>query len=190
MPIYVYLGLMSSKHLIKPIRKTGVLRVLFRAYQTPVFVTLTRSKEQKGAQAAYLVTFQRQRPSEFKLSCKTGGIHPMLKKYGRFFLYVTMLLTLVIGAGGVAAAPSTRQVTELTILWAEWDPANYLQEIGNRYEAETGIKVNVIQEPWGSFYDRMAAGWAATGDAYDMVVGDSQWIGQGAEQGHHMELTD
>ena len=28
------------------------------------------------------------------------------------------------------------------------------------------------------------------GDAYDMVVGDSQWLGQGAEQGHYMELTD
>jgi multiple sugar transport system substrate-binding protein len=101
-----------------------------------------------------------------------------------------MVLTFAIGTGGVAAAPSARQVTELTILWAEWDPANYLQEIGNRYEAETGIKVTVIQEPWGSFYDRMAAEWAAQGDAYDMVVGDSQWIGQGVEQGHYMDLTD
>jgi multiple sugar transport system substrate-binding protein len=114
----------------------------------------------------------------------------MLKKSGRFVLFVTILLTLIVGTGGVAAAPSARQVTELTILWAEWDPANYLQEMGNRYEAETGIKVNVIQEPWGSFYDRMAAEWAAKGDAYDMVVGDSQWIGQAVEQGHYMDLTD
>lgn len=105
----------------------------------------------------------------------------MLKKSGSLFVLFAMLLTLVVGAGGVAAAPSARQVTELTILWAEWDPANYLQEMGNRYEAETGVKVNVIQEPWGSFYDRMAAEWAAKGDAYDMVVGDSQWIGQGVE---------
>lgn len=114
----------------------------------------------------------------------------MLKKSGSFVLFLAIILTLVLGTGGVAAAPSARQVTELTILWAEWDPANYLQEIGNRYEAETGIKVTVIQEPWGSFYDRMAAEWAAQGDAYDMVVGDSQWIGQGVEQGHYMELTD
>ncbi len=113
----------------------------------------------------------------------------MLKKSGSLFILAAMLMTLVFGIGGAAAAPS-RQVTELTILWAEWDPANYLQEIGNRYEAATGIKVNVIQEPWGSFYDRMAAEWAAKGDAYDMVVGDSQWIGQGVEQGHYMDLTD
>ncbi len=81
-------------------------------------------------------------------------------------------------------------VTQLTILWAEWDPANYLQQIGNEYEAETGIKVNVIQEPWGTFYDRMAAEWAAQGSAYDMTVGDSQWIGQAVEQGHYLDLTD
>ncbi len=114
----------------------------------------------------------------------------MLKKSGSFLLLVAMIATLAVGVGGVTAAPVSRQVSELTILWAEWDPANYLQEIGNRYEAETGIKVNVIQEPWGSFYDRMAAEWAAKGDAYDMVVGDSQWIGQGVTQGHYMELTD
>jgi multiple sugar transport system substrate-binding protein len=88
------------------------------------------------------------------------------------------------------AAPAASNVKELTIFWAQWDPADYLQEIGNMYEKETGIAVKVIQEPWGSFYDRMAAEWAARGDAYDMVVGDSQWLGQGAEQGHYMDMTD
>jgi multiple sugar transport system substrate-binding protein len=87
-------------------------------------------------------------------------------------------------------APAAAGVKELTILWAEWDPSNYLQEIGNLYEKETGIKVNVVQEPWGSFYNRVAAEWAAGGDSFDMVVGDSQWVGQAAEQGHYVELTD
>jgi multiple sugar transport system substrate-binding protein len=87
----------------------------------------------------------------------------------------------------VAAEPT---VKELKILWAEWDPANYLQEMGNLYEKETGIKVNVVQEPWGSFYDLMASQWAAKSDTYDMVVGDSQWVGQGATQGHYVDLTD
>ena len=49
-------------------------------------------------------------------------------------------------------APAASGVKELTILWAEWDPAKYLQEIGNMYEKETGVKVNVVEEPWGSFY--------------------------------------
>jgi multiple sugar transport system substrate-binding protein len=113
----------------------------------------------------------------------------MFKKSVSFLILAAMVVTL-FGIGAATAAPTDRAVTELTIFWAQWPPADYLQEIGNRYEAETGIKINVVQEPWGSFYDRMSAEWAAKGDAYDMVVGDSQWLGQGAEQGHYMELTD
>ncbi|MGB6420420.1 MAG: extracellular solute-binding protein [Anaerolineales bacterium] len=86
-----------------------------------------------------------------------------------------------------AEAPA---VSELNILWAQWDPADYLQQVANMYEEETGIKVNVIQEPWGSFGDRFFTEMAAGGDAWDMVVGDSQWLGQGATQGHYIELTD
>ena len=81
-------------------------------------------------------------------------------------------------------------VTELNILWAQWDPADYLQQVANLYEEETGIKVNIIQEPWGSFGDRFFTEMAAQGDAWDMVIGDSQWLGQGATQGHYLELTD
>ena len=85
------------------------------------------------------------------------------------------------------AAPA---VEELTIWWAQWDPANYLQEIGNLYEEETGIKVTVVQEPWGSYFNRVSAEWAARGTGFDMVVGDSQWIGQGVTEGHYIDMTD
>jgi multiple sugar transport system substrate-binding protein len=121
-------------------------------------------------------------------------------------LVLLVLLTMVLAACGPTAEtpvveepaaeepaveePAAAGVTELKILWAEWDPANFLQEIGNMYEAETGIKVNVVQEPWGSFYDLTAAQWAARSDTYDMVVGDSQWVGQGVVQGHYVNLTD
>jgi multiple sugar transport system substrate-binding protein len=89
-----------------------------------------------------------------------------------------------------AEEPAAGGVTELSILWAEWDPANYLQQLVADYEAETGIKVTVVQEPWGSFGDRFFTEMAAQGDAWDMVIGDSQWLGQGATQGHYVELTD
>ncbi len=81
-------------------------------------------------------------------------------------------------------------VKELTIWWAQWDPANYLQEIGNLYEQETGIKVTVVQEPWGSYFNRVSAEWAARGTGFDMVVGDSQWIGQAVTEGHYVDMTD
>ena len=111
---------------------------------------------------------------------------------------IALLLTLVVALSLVAAcapAPTPAPVVEpavkeLKILWAEWDPADYLQQVANDYEAETGVKVTVIQEPWGTFGDRAFTEFAAGGDAYDMVVGDSQWLGQCATQDHYIELTD
>ncbi len=97
---------------------------------------------------------------------------------------IPSLMTLQCGGG---RAPG---VKEIKIIWAQWDPADYLQQIANMYEKETGIKVTVVQEPWGSFGDRFFTEMAAGGDAWDMVVGDSQWLGQGATQGHYIELTD
>lgn len=87
------------------------------------------------------------------------------------------------------STPAT-PISELNILWARWDPADYLQVIGEMYEAETGISVNVIQEPWGSFGDRFFTELAYHGNSWDMVAGDSQWLGQAATQGHYVELTD
>jgi multiple sugar transport system substrate-binding protein len=88
-----------------------------------------------------------------------------------------------------AEAVDTSGVTELNILWAQWDPADFLQEIGNMYEEEYGIAVNVIQEPWGSFGDLFFTEMSAQGTSYDMVIGDSQWLGQGSTQGHYEDLT-
>lgn len=101
-------------------------------------------------------------------------------------------LTLVAVVFGFAASynPARAQVKELTIWWAQWAPADFLQTLVKDYETEKGIKVTVVQEPWGSFYNKVAAEWAAKGSSYDMVVGDSQWIGQGVTQGHYVELTD
>jgi len=101
-------------------------------------------------------------------------------------LLVTLLLVMVTG---VSVSAQDGAITELNIWWAEWDPANYLQQIGNDYEAATGIKVNVVQTPWGSYFDRVATEWAAQGSAFDMVVGDSQWLGQAVTEGHYVDMT-
>ncbi len=112
---------------------------------------------------------------------------------------IALLLTLVmmVGLSGPGSTPRPTEVvlaqdgiTELTIWWAEWDPANFLQQVGNEYEDATGIKVTVVQEPWGSYYDRVLAEWAARGDSYDMILGDSQWLGQAVTEGHYIEITD
>jgi len=108
----------------------------------------------------------------------------MLKK---FALLLMVALLMVMGVGGSVVA---QDVTELTIWWAQWAPADFLQQVGNDYEAATGIKVTVVQTPWGDFYNRVGTEWAAKGTSYDMIVGDSQWVGQGVTQGHYVDLTD
>lgn len=107
-------------------------------------------------------------------------------------LHVLIVVALLVGMVGTFAQPAAAQapVKELTILWAEWDPATYLAELVKDYEVEAGVKVTVKQEPWGSFGDVVSKEWAAKGTAFDMVVGDSQWLGQGASQGHYVNLTD
>jgi multiple sugar transport system substrate-binding protein len=97
---------------------------------------------------------------------------------------------LLAGAALAAACGPAWAQEELTIFWAEWDPANYLQELVNEYTAETGVTVTVQTTPWPDFQTKAFAEFNAQGDAYDMVVGDSQWLGAGATGGHYVDLTD
>jgi multiple sugar transport system substrate-binding protein len=89
---------------------------------------------------------------------------------------------------GFAALPASAQ--ELTIFWAEWDPANYLQELVNEYTEETGVTVTVETTPWSDFQTKAFTEFNAKGDTYDMVVGDSQWLGAGSTGGHYVDLTE
>ena len=95
-------------------------------------------------------------------------------------------------AAGVAMLgfASSASAQELTIFWAEWDPANYLQELVNEYEAETGVRVTVETTPWSDFQTKTFTEFNAQGSAYDMVVGDSQWLGAASEAGHYVDLTE
>ena len=102
-------------------------------------------------------------------------------------------LTGILAGIGFSLACGTSafaQDKELTIFWAEWDPANYLQELVNLYEAESGVKVTVETTPWADFQTKAFAEFNAKGSAYDMVVGDSQWLGAASEGGHYVDLTD
>lgn len=100
-------------------------------------------------------------------------------------------ITAMLAAIGLVLVSSTSvSAQELTILWAEWDPANSLRELVNEYEAETGTRVTVETTPWPDFQTRAFAEFDAQGAAYDMIVGDSQWLGAASTAGHYVDLTD
>ncbi len=97
---------------------------------------------------------------------------------------------LLAGAVFALAGSTAYAADTLTILWAQWDPANYLQELVKDYEKQSGVSVKVETTPWPDFQTKAFREFAARGDAYDMVVGDSQWLGAGSTGGHYVELTD
>lgn len=79
---------------------------------------------------------------------------------------------------------------KVTIWWAQWEPAAALQELGNEFEAETGIAIEVKQIPWPSYQDQVFLNFGNNRTDFDIVIGDSQWIGRGATKGLYLELTD
>ncbi len=88
-------------------------------------------------------------------------------------------------AGGTASSGPP-----LRIIWAKWDPADYLQVLCDDYKKATGTEVVVDQVPWSSFQDKVFTAFAGKDSSYDVVIGDSQWLGKGATEGHYVELTD
>ena len=90
----------------------------------------------------------------------------------------------------VAAQPAAQaRADDLTLCWAAWDPANALVELSKDFEAKTGHKMSFEFVPWPNFADRMLNELNSGGKLCDLMIGDSQWIGLGAEAGHYVKLN-
>jgi len=79
---------------------------------------------------------------------------------------------------------------DITLCWAAWDPANALVELSKDFTAETGIGMKFEFVPWPNFADRMLNELNSGGKLCDLMIGDSQWIGGSAENGHYVKLND
>jgi multiple sugar transport system substrate-binding protein len=103
------------------------------------------------------------------------------------------IVILVLCLGAVYAFASGEKPAEeqfITIHWAQWAPSDYLEKLSEGFTAETGIKVVVEQTPWETFVQKYNTEMIARSDAWDIIVGDSQDIGNMAANGHYLELTD
>src|SRR3954470_15146421 len=78
------------------------------------------------------------------------------------------------GGGGVSK--------QVTIWWAQWAPSDGLQTLGSDYEKETGVAVKVNQIPWGDYQNQVFMNFTSNQTDFDIVVGDSQWLGRCATQ--------
>ena len=99
-------------------------------------------------------------------------------------------LTYTVASFAMAAAASSVQAEELTLCWAAWDPANALTELSKDFEQQSGHKMSFEFVPWPNFADRMLNELNSGGQLCDLMIGDSQWIGGGAESGHYVKLND
>lgn len=84
----------------------------------------------------------------------------------------------------------TAKADDLTLCWAAWDPANALIELSKDFEQKSGHKMSFEFVPWPNFADRMLNELNSGGKLCDLMIGDSQWIGLGAEAGHYVKLND
>ena len=85
---------------------------------------------------------------------------------------------------------SVAQAEELTLCWAAWDPANALVELSKDFTAESGIDMKFEFVPWTNYADRFLNELNSKGQLCDLIIGDSQWIGGSAENGHYVKLND
>ncbi len=102
---------------------------------------------------------------------------------------VKKLASAVLCAGvGMGAAPA--MADDLTLCWAAWDPANALVELSKEFESQSGHSMSFEFVPWPNFADRMLNELNSGGQLCDLLIGDSQWIGGGAESNHYVKLND
>src|SRR6201988_2696747 len=101
-----------------------------------------------------------------------------------------MTLGLASALLASTAAANVAQAEDLTLCGAAWDPANALVELSKDFTAETGIGMKFEFVPWTSYADRFLNELNSKGKLCDLIIGDSQWIGGSAENGHYVKLND
>jgi multiple sugar transport system substrate-binding protein len=91
---------------------------------------------------------------------------------------------------GLTVVGAQAQTKQLTLCWAAWDPANALVELSKDFTAKTGIQMKYEFVPWPNFAQRMLNELNSRGKLCDLLIGDSQWIGSAATEGHYVKLNE
>ncbi|MFT3786505.1 MAG: sugar ABC transporter substrate-binding protein [Tepidisphaeraceae bacterium] len=107
------------------------------------------------------------------------------------WLSVLALAVTPFGCGNSdSSSASASDDKTLRIIWAEWPPSDGLQQLSEDFTKETGIKVDVAKVPWSDYSQKVFLDFSNPRTSFDIVVGDSQWIGRGVKDGLYVELTD
>src|SRR5919201_3305888 len=102
----------------------------------------------------------------------------------------TLLAATAIAAAAAIPVSSQAQAKTLTLCWAAGDPANALVELSKDFTAKSGIAMKFEFVPWPNFADRMLNELNSKGKLCDLLIGDSQWVGSAATEGHYVKLNE
>jgi multiple sugar transport system substrate-binding protein len=92
----------------------------------------------------------------------------------------------------LAPAPASAKDIVINMAAPDWLPTRFMQEEFDRsYKSKSGNNVKLVIDfiPWGSFYQRVAASLSSGEKKYQMIVTDSQWLGDFVEGGHYLKLN-
>jgi multiple sugar transport system substrate-binding protein len=92
-------------------------------------------------------------------------------------------------SSAATSTPTPARHPSLTIWWAQWAPADGLQDLAREFGQKENVDVTVHQIPWTNFQDQVFQEFGKNQTAFDIVVGDSQWLGRGATKGLYLDLT-
>jgi multiple sugar transport system substrate-binding protein len=119
-----------------------------------------------------------------------------MRKKRLLFIIAAVLVIIVAGSFTLVFAKGEKGKPEgpitLNILYFQWAPGNAVAKTAAGYEAATGGKVKVETELPGfvEWQTKWLASIAAQEYVWDIIVIDSQWLGQAVDGGHIIELTD
>ena len=97
----------------------------------------------------------------------------------------------VDGSGHRAGAAIAKDIV-INMAAPDWLPTRFMQEeFDKTYKSKSGNNVKLVIDfiPWGSFYQRVAASLSSGEKKYQMIVTDSQWLGDFVEGGHYLKLN-
>lgn len=101
-----------------------------------------------------------------------------------------LAVATIAAAAGLLSTAAHAQAKQITLCWAAWDPANALVELSKDFTAQSGIQMKFEFVPWPNFAQRMLNELNSKGKLCDLLIGDSQWIGSAATEGHYVKLND
>jgi len=104
-----------------------------------------------------------------------------MKKVLSLVLALAMIFALAIG-GSTAAFADEGVTLKFQQWWGVELPEGYLQDIVDKYEADTGVKIELLSAPWSDTKTAITAG-AANNTIADIISVDGAWLAEFVDMG-------